>query len=256
MTRKRHNLAKEMARLNPKSMGLTGGFGGKPDITAEDVAAALGMAGGGEGPRLAVIVVALRWWPGLVEGPMRTVGYRHIKHKIPSPVPGKAMYWQEPIPIERPAETPSFLKVANVLSKRLRTRVYKFHGPESALERFKMKPETFERVQGEQFLGTWARAVIGEYRAPHHCPTCTPWGRAGEVPFNVQEGSKVVEIQWRTCPQCAGGGVLSWGSGRRAKGVGMRNATFLNHLNVHHEGALAFLRDLENRGVQEIKARL
>ena len=40
------NLAKQMAKLNPKSLNLQGSRGGMPDITPEDVACALGLAHG------------------------------------------------------------------------------------------------------------------------------------------------------------------------------------------------------------------
>ena len=56
-------------------------------------------------------------------------------------------------------------------------------------------------------LALWNK-VIAEYRNPNHCTTCTPWGRAGQVPVPIEEHGKVVEIRWDTCPICAGSHAL------------------------------------------------
>ncbi len=254
------NLAKLMARLNPKSLNLRGTSGGIPEITTEDIAGALGLASrAGPGPRLAVLVVALRWWPGLMEGVSKTVSHRKIVHRF-KPKKGSNVVripWVEKIPIEAPAETSSFQYVADIIATKLRSRIMRHYLPESAPRtrgdvKLRMPDSLFHRFDSD-LPEQWARVVIAEYRHPNHCPTCTPWGRAGQVPTPVEQNGKIIEVRWDPCPKCAAAGALAWGSGRRAKALGLRRIDFANHLNHHHEGALTLLRELEWRGVRFIK---
>lgn len=258
MTSKHRNLAKQMAKLHPKSLNLHGASGGIPDITSEDVAGALGLACScGPGPRLAVLVVALRWWPGLMDGVQKTVGHMEIIHRDK----GRGAKWTERIPVEAPAESPSFQFLANIIATRLHGRFIRYVRPESAARargdiRPRMPDPIYARLTSKATSSAWARVVIAEYRQPNHCTVCTPWGRAGQVPVPVEERGRVVEIRWDTCLNCAGAGALSWGSGRRAKALGIRRADFANHMADTHEDALTMLRELEWRGVRYIKRRL
>lgn len=255
MTSKHRNLAKQMAKLNPKSLNLQGTSGGMPDITPEDVAGALGLAcTRGPGPRLAVLVVALRWWPGLMEGANKTVAHREVIHRDR----GTGKKWVEKIPVEAPAESPGFQFVASLIATRLHDRFVKHVRPESVTRtrgdvRPRLPDAIYARLTRQAHANAWARVVIAEYRNPNHCTTCTPWGRAGQVPVPIEEHGKVVEIRWDTCPICAGAGSLSWGSARRAKALRVRRLDFANYMADTHEAALALLRELEWRGVRYIK---
>lgn len=258
------NLAKQMAKLNPKSLNLQGSRGGMPDITPEDVAGALGLAcSRGPGPRLAVLVVALRWWPGLMDGVNKTVGHRTIVHHVRTRDlggNGKAVRKAvtEKIPIEAPAESPSFRFVAQIVATKLHGRFSRHYRAESTPRaRGDIQPRLpdglYARVTNPVTAAAWARVVIAEFRHPRHCTTCTPWGRAGQIPVPVEEHGKVIEVRWDTCPNCAGAGALSWGSGRRAQSLGIRRLDFANHMADTHEAALTLLRELEWRGVRFIK---
>lgn len=253
--RARRNLAKEMAKLNPRSVPLLGSRGGMPDITPEDVAGALGLAcSRGPGPRLAVLVVALRWWPGLMEGAQQTVAYRELIHRDR----GTGKKWVEKIPVEAPAESPAFQFVASLIATRLHDLFVKHVRPESVTRtRGDVQPRLpdglYARVTHPATAAAWARVVIGEFRHPRHCTTCTPWGMAGQIPVPAEEHGKVVEVRWDTCPNCAGAGALGWGSGRRAKALGIRRQDFAAYLADTHEAALTLLRELEWRGVRFIK---
>lgn len=266
MSRKSKNLPKMMAKLNPKSLNLTGGAGGTPDFTPEDVAAALGWASAaGPGPKLAVTVVELRLWPGAHEGPQVTVGYRELVHygkRIKAGKgKGKRSSWVELIPVEGPAETPSFQFVANILAARLRMRFLKFYRPESEPRvrgdiRPRMPDSLYARIVDGELPGRWSRCVIEEFRRPHHCANCTNHGKAGSVPKLVEERGKIVGVKWDTCPRCAGMGTTAWGSGRRAEHLKVRRVDFANHLGEHHNDALTFLREMDQRGTTLIKRRL
>jgi hypothetical protein len=254
-----------MARLNPKSIPMQGGSRGIPDITPEDVAGAIGMAcAQGPGPSLAVLVVALRWWPGLIEGTVMTVGHRTIVHDVRvKDRRGKTIRRTitEKIPIEAPAESPSFQLVANIVAKKLHGRFAKHFRPESTpRERGDIKPRLPDRLYAKltdpATAAAWARVVIAEFRHPRHCTTCTPWGRAGQIPVPVEEHGKVIDVRWGTCPDCAGAGAMSWGSARRAKSLGIRRQDFSDYMADTHEVALALLRELEWRGIRFIKQRL
>lgn len=255
MTSKHRNLAKQMAKLNPKVQNLRQMGGGTPDITAQDVAGALGLAcTNGPGPRLAVLVVALRWWPGLMEGVQKTVAHREVIHRDK----GTGKKWVEKIPVEAPAESPAFQFVASLIATRLHGRFVRHVRPESAVRargdiRPRLPDPIYARLTSQSTAHAWARVVIAEYRQPNHCTVCTPWGRAGQVPVPLEEHGKVVEIRWDTCLHCAGAGSLSWGSARRAKALRVRRLDFANYMADTHEVALTLLRELEWRGVRYIK---
>lgn len=257
------NVAKLMARLNPRSMPLEPTVGRStrgPELTAIDIAGALGAAAAGDHrKRLAVDVLCLRWWPARVEGPPRTVGYRTV-HTDPArhradrgdgkPVdPGQKQFLDgccHRLPIEQPAETPAMLAIIALLERRLRLRV------ERAV------PEDVRpKVLAADFLARWARAVIDEYRRPHHCQNCKAYGRPGEIPVPVEEGGKIVRFEWKLCEACDGAGVMPWGKHRRAKALRIREGTFRDaELNEVHDGALALLRELEHRGAVLLVRRL
>lgn len=285
---RRRNVAKLLARLNPKSMAMQPGSGGSggtaiPFETAIDIAGGLGAAAWGgysDAKRLAVLVLCLRWWPGLFNGPAKVVDHRVITHRREARRGGvvSAVVYQERIPVEAPAETPAFRSVASLLTtciqrsiRRDRVRAAQQisddvwahlcrrrpppHADRARLHGAPLADALAERVTGHAFVDAWARLVIEEYRRPHICQTCTPWGRAGEVPRFEGEG-KGVQLAWDTCPVCLGGGVMAWGSKRRARALGIGEHAFRDYLKPHHDGALALLRELEGRGARLLLRRL
>lgn len=147
-TRRRRNVAKLLARLHPKGMPLQPSpgntKGGAPDETSLDIAGALGYVSQlGAGPALAAIALCLRWWPGLIEGPMKVVGHREHRQEttraailqardvVKSPDRWNSRMRNaatrevvtearvERIPIEAPTETEAFRVIASLLERRL-----------------------------------------------------------------------------------------------------------------------------------------
>lgn len=256
--RKRRNLAKAMARLHPKAAPLQSS-GGAPDETPLDIAGAIGMAcSSSPGKRLAVAVLALRWWPGLHEGVAVTVARKKIHHHESRVGRTTVKAWEEKVAVERPSATEARRAVNRILADRLGARIRAIVGratPELA-RNMGFTPDLQRRVLCPLFLARWADTVIAEFQHPNHCQTCTPWGRAGEVPAMVEEGGKVVSVEWRTCDACAGAGVAPWSSKRRARGLRISEHTMRNSLKPLHEGALALLRELEYRGARAVSACL
>lgn len=239
------NVAKLMARLNPKSVPLEfrGARGtGAPALTAIDIAAALGVAGaGGHRDRLAVDVLCLRWWPARVEGPARTVSYRLVHHypdahkRLKLPMTKFTSACCEKIPVEAPSETPAFQHIAAVVERKLRC------------DTAGIKDRT--RLDRTGFMPAWARAVIHEYRHPNHCPVCKHFGQPGSIPRPVEVQGKIVRFEWLLCDHCGGDGVMPWGKYRRAKALRMREGTYRAlELNDAHEAALSWLREKESTG--------
>jgi hypothetical protein len=257
---RRRNVAKLLARLNPKGMNLApsagNSRGGVPEETALDIAGALGyVSAQGPGPRLAAVVLCLRWWPGLIEGPAKVVGYREIRQT--DLVRGEKRVRIEKLSLEGPTETAAFRFVAALLASRLGRSVERHHRMRTERPRLtQFDAETMARVLAPGFLAAWARAVIHEYRHPNHCQTCTPWGRAGEVPRPVYDNGKAKKVDWRTCDVCLGAGVLAWSAKRRAKMLRIGEHPWRNLLNPIHEGALSLLRELEWRGARALVRRL
>lgn len=263
-THRRRNVAKLLARLNPKIMPLEAspGHSTAPSVeTAIDIAAALGAAGqGGAKHRLAVTALCLRWWPSLIEGPSQVVGHVDVARKHVTSVPNwrggrdrVEVKYTERMPVEVPAETEAFRRMADLIAFRLQRRI--------ELDRAKkvgvpLSDELATRVLAPDFLQPWARLVIHEYRHPNHCPTCTSWGRPGEVPDLQMQNGKATGVTWKVCETCDGQGVMAWSGNRRAKAMHIRAATWADFLNIHHAGALTLLRELEWRGALLVVRRL
>lgn len=171
---------------------------------------------------------------------MRVVGHRPVKRKD-----GSGKEYIEQMPVERPGETVALLMIIALLERSLKRRVVRTVDAE-------LQPKVLAGV----FLGRWSRAVIEEYRQPHHCQACKSYGRPREVPVPIREGEKIVKFDWTLCDTCDGQGVVAWGVHRRAKMVRLREGTFRSELNEIHDGALALLRELEHRGAVMLVRRL
>lgn len=276
---RRRNVAKMLARLHPK--GISEPFNGARSTapqreTALDIAGALGAAGqAGAAQRLAVHVLCLRWWPGLFEGPARVVGFRaapslptsspagHSRpgSKVPTPAPTVAPR----IPVERPTETFAFRQVADLIGSRLAIRIRRdrarqdddlvqwlsawVHGgaapPRLEAPRECLDDSLAERVLAPNFLAIWSRAVIDEFRHPNHCPSCQGYGERIQL---IGVGGSRARADVVSCEGCIGQGVVPWSKKRRARELSIGEHPFRHFLNIHHEGALALLRELEHRG--------
>lgn len=277
---RRRNVAKMLARLHPK--GITEPFNGARSTapqreTAMDIAGALGAAGqAGPAQRLAVHVLCLRWWPGLFEGPARVVGHRTVSLTRPSGssrratrhVPPDQPAPTERIPVERPAETLVFQRLADLVGARLGSRIRRDRlrqdeeliqllsawvhgGPASPVSEARygarecLDDALAERVLAPAFLGSWSRAVIEEYRHPNHCVSCHGFGDCLQL---TGLGGSCARADVVRCEQCIGQGVVPWSKKRRARQLSIGEHPYRNYLNAHHEGALALLRELEHRG--------
>lgn len=280
------NVRKLLSRLNPKAQGFHGGCGGIPVETAIDIAGAVGMAAGGYDPqRLAVLVLCLRWWPGMFEGPRVAIGHRIVHHdpKLHDHDAFKDKKRKlfltgccERIPIEGPSETAAFRRLADLVAACLRRRILlDFHAQDEAVIaeiRARLHGEPIPRrrrpygrplpdtlmgrVCTTAFLQDWSRVVIAEFRKPNPCPTCQPYGRIGEVARAKYEDGILVKFEWTQCEACWGSGVTAWSSHRRAAALHIGNHPFRDFLKVHHDGALALLRTLEDRGARALLKRL
>lgn len=234
------NVGKLMARLNPKSMPLqfTGARGSSPpELTPIDIAGAMGAAGGSPVNRLAVEVLCLRWWPARFDGPTTVIGTRPVKHANPGGKP-----YIEHVSVEAPSETPAFARIVSVVERFLSTAADQV--PLAVLT----KPG---------LMGRWSRAVIAEYRQPHHCHQCQHFGQPGQVPKLAYTGKRITGVTWLLCDVCDGTGTLAWGSERRAKALRIRKQTFIDSgLGQVQDQALRVLRELESRGARRIAKNL
>lgn len=288
--RRRRSTAKLLARLEAKGIGLPDGGGRSTAASVEsaiDIAAALGYIGAqGPGPRLSAMVLCLRWWPGLFEGPAKVVArqdvvrthtvtritaersLKFVEHPVYAGVAWRPLKreehtirYTERVGIELPAETESFRFVASILESRLGMRIARAARQTHARTGLQSRSHiehpideaTLHKLTSPIFLARWARAVIHEYRHPNQCPVCLGYGERLTIKEG-KDGRPKAEVTG--CEECGGQGVTAWSVKRRGKAVRIGEHTFRGYLNHHHDGALALLRELEHRGATSLLRRL
>lgn len=190
-------------------------------------------------------------------------------------------------PVERPSETDAFKRITGLIERCIYNRIRRdqfihednlhaqikaqLHGerlpelgrtygrvlPDALVDDRLLVPQLDERGQVHYpMLERWSRVVIDEYRNPNHCQACQQYGRVGEVPKAIYEDAKLVRFDWMACPICFGQGVMAWSAHRRAQALGIGIHPFRDYLAVHHDGALALIRTLEDRGAELVLKRL
>lgn len=191
-------LGRQLARLNPAHVKFDiGAGGGTPELTAQDVAGALGMVPAGLGLELLLAVhwpdAAKRNRPRLLELLTITQLREHNERE-------QAMY-----------RALCQVATADVRDKQRATVAYST----AHLARWpqiivKHDPLTFATPYEDM-----RKAVIEELTHPKQCPEC----RGRELRDRVG--------QPKTCERCLGTGVVQYGSTWRAKQLGKARATFI-----------------------------
>lgn len=221
-------LGRQLARLNPAHVKFDIGMGGSaPDLTAQDIAAALGMVPAGLGLELLLAVnwpdAAKRNRPRLLEL-LKAIQLREHNERE------QAMY-----------RALCQVATAEPRDKQRTTAAYSTahlaRWPQIVV---KNDPLTFARPYEDMRL-----AVIEELVHPKQCPECK--GRD----LHDRIG------QPKTCARCLGTGVAQYGSTWRAKRLGMKRASFIERWQHPYQWMLDLmhqeLMDAESRFIKALR---
>lgn len=196
------NVRKLMARLNPASVKFNVGRGGIPDLTPQDIAAAIGMANHalGEQGELAMAVFCAAWWPDDAQT-SRKAAQRQLLYLVVEEGNRREQ-------AALAANLRAALMFADLTPGRRAVKPPNVMQAEAAAAR--AEAGRWPRITGglQNYLNLCA-AVVDEVTMPPHCRTCE--GR-GAVPT---EGGP------RRCTNCNGTGVVAKSGRARAEAIGI-----------------------------------
>jgi hypothetical protein len=225
------NVRELMTRLGPSTVKFDTGRGGTPDLTNQDIAAALGMVPAGLGREL----LEACWWPdgaalrrhrlrdaviALVTPELRRQQRKLADARTELGLAEVCMGWAGAVTAQQRAER-----------DRAATRLGQVKGqswPISTLES----------------LPTLAAAVIDEIAKCPHCPTCK--GRK-----EVQSGEARLP-----CKECGGSGVVPISDRRRAAAIGRDESTYRSKWRGVYEWLLQRMIEAEQEACWAMGAAL
>lgn len=214
------NVRELMARLGPSTVKFDTGRGGTPDLTNQDIAAALGMVPAGLGREL----LEACWWPdgaalrrhklrdaviALVTPELRRQQRRLADARTELGIAEVCMGWAGAVTAEQRAERD---RAAHRLGQ-IKAQCW----PISTLES----------------LPSLAGAVIGEIAKLPHCDTCK--GR----------GDKMNDDLRVVCKACGGSGLIGISDRRRAAAIGRDEAAYRRTWKPVYEWLLGKMVDAE-----------
>lgn len=207
------NVRELMARLGPSTVKFDTGRGGTPDLTNQDIAAALGMVPAGLGREL----LEACWWPdgaalrrhklrdaviALVTPELRRQQRRLADARTELGLAEVCMGWAGAVTAEQRAERD---RAAHRLGQ-IKAQCW----PMSTLES----------------LPTLAAAVIGEIAKRPHCHACEGRGEVMSGDLRVM------------CKVCGGSGVVAVSDRRRASALGRDESTYRERWRAVYEWML------------------
>jgi len=225
------NVRELMARLGPSTVKFDTGRGGTPDLTNQDIAAALGMVPAGLGREL----LEACWWPdgaalrrhklrdaviALVTPELRRQQRRLADARTELGIAEVCMGWAGAVTAEQRAERD---RAAHRLGQ-IKAQCW----PISTLES----------------LPTLAAAVISEIAKRPHCQACEGRGEA------VTGDLRVV------CKVCSGSGLSGVSDRRRAASIGRDEAGYRRTWKPVYEWLLGKMQESEQEAAWHIRSAL
>ncbi len=289
MSRSR-NIAKALAKLHARVARFDPGSGGGQGEgdSPQMIAAAMGQVGArGPGYQLALVLLALKWWPDGVHGSRRVVkrskpeweyvtaagGTFAPKLANGSPLnadgaPLGPLYPKAVLTAvdEKGNKIPpprAVLRSGRAITAECRPQTTSLQAAQHQLTDWLVRKARrgvwplpvplIERINARPgFWGTFVQAVLDEYCFPDRCAQCLGHGKALTVEgVGDRLKSKVI-----VCPKCEGRGLAERGVERRAQAVSMRRDDFQKHLQPAYVWLLNLVRHLEYTAARALNRAL
>lgn len=224
------DVRKLMARLNPSTVRLDIGRGGIPDLTPQDVAAALAFVPAGIGRELFMRL----WWPdgarlsedALAESFAKAVRVEFARRH-------RAMQIAK-LDLHIAAEDAAFRRSSTNAHAHELARLRANVDAAKAMV-WPYNPEMHVKIR---------RAVIDEISCPNHCPQCR-----GACEVTVDSLRKV-------CNVCDGKGLVPVSDRTRAARIGRDESTYRQSWRSMYEWAYSTARDLESDAARAFRRAL
>jgi hypothetical protein len=224
-----------MARLNVKNVRYNIGAGGIPNLTDQDVAAALGMVRDALGRG----VLTLLWWP---DG--AALEREDIERQL------RARMWDE---FSRRQRAQQLARLDHHIAAGELAALEGVRRP-SSLDAERREVARLAAVESAARAAAWPsqperyqsalRAVLDEIRSPRHCSTCR-----GRGAVSTPSGPRV-------CNCCAGAGVRARSNCWRAERIGIDEAAFRRTWAGIYGWTHAMVQDLESSAARDFARAL
>ena len=219
------HIGRALAKLNPKNVRFDVGSGGIPDITPQDIAAALGCVDDGLGRELLCQV----WWPD---------GAKLSEHHlIEILIEAQRQEWQR--------REDRMLDAMLAVAMHGGTRGQQAYAQAHAERWPSMIRMVHELPQPAEGYGRVRIAVIAEMKGAGLCPTC-----GGRAAVRIESGQVCI------CPKCLGSGHMAISERARADACGMQWATYRDRWARVYEWTAAVCSDSLQRATGQFIARV
>lgn len=210
-----------LARLNPANVRFDVGRGGLPDLTNQDIAAALAFVPAGVGRELLIAC----WWPDAAANrsmALRDAVYDHVMPEVARQTRGLVEARTQLGMVRARA---GWAETVDADTRR------ELAAAEAALDAAKVRcwPSTTWEM-----LPALTRAVVAEIARRNHCPACE--GRR-----DVRSTSGLLV----PCKACGGSGVVPVSDRKRAEAIGRDESTYRAKWRPAYEWLLAELQEAE-----------
>lgn len=219
-----------MGRLNPATCRFDIGRGGIPELTPQDIAAALGFVR----DEFAREVFCSVWWPD---------GARLTRDALL-----RMIAFRQRAEIDKQQRAIQVLRLdLHIASDDAAARNYVTHNDRRTLDALRSRVEAAKSSAWPANAEVYPRirvAALNELVEPAHCGEC---GGRGEM--------MVGEVV-RTCHRCDGRGTISRSDVERAKSIAVGYDTYRKHWRIAYDWTYTLLRDAEARGIREIRGAI
>lgn len=219
-----------MGRLNPATCRFDIGRGGIPELTPQDIAAALGFVH----DEFAREVFCSVWWPD---------GARLTRDALL-----RMIAFRQRAEIDKQQRAIQVLRLdLHIAADDAAARNYVTHNDRRTLDALRSRVDSARASAWPANAEIYPRirvAALNELVAPSHCGQCA--GR----------GELVIADVMRACPRCDGRGTISRTNVDRAAAIAVGYDTYRKHWRIVYDWTYALLRDAEARGIREIRGAI
>jgi hypothetical protein len=224
------NVRKIVARLNAQTIRFGIGRGGIPELTNQDIAAAIGMIQ----DEFARDVFVAIWWPDGAKLDHKTL----IRH----------LYLAQRAIIDKQMKTEQIARLElHIAQENYAAKKFRTHEDGIELDRLERNIDRLRLLHWPlkpAMYPVLREAVLSEMKSPNQCECC---GGRGILRTNEK---------LTVCEECSGSGVIPVTSAKRAKAIGVSRSCYAHTWRKVYEWTYSLLAEKEQAAATELAYRL